>query len=283
VIEASSTLRLELDSRPESPALVRAALAGVTELLEFDAELFHDLNIAVSEACNNVVLHAYDGEPGPLVVSLEIQAACVEVIVRDWGGGIQQVEPSEDRMGVGLAVMSALADRAEFVSAPDGGAEVRMAFAARNMSVPQLEHPPDAGPASELLMHLSGDVIGTVSPVELLRGVLGRIARAVSARAHFSLDRLSDVSLVTDAIASFAKAAAAGAGITFSVIARERRLELVVGPVRAGCGAWLHEDGMFNQPGSPLAVLAGELTLEPVNGFEMLRVVVEDPRATAAG
>ncbi|HEY2160396.1 MAG TPA: ATP-binding protein, partial [Solirubrobacteraceae bacterium] len=83
MIEGSSTVRIELDSRPESPALVRAALTGAAELMEVDSELFDDLLIAVSEACNNVVLHAYDGGPGPLVVGLEIQPGLVEVQVRD--------------------------------------------------------------------------------------------------------------------------------------------------------------------------------------------------------
>jgi len=278
MIEGPSTVRLELDSRPESPALVRAALTGVAEQLEFDPELCHDLRIAVSEACNNVVLHAYDGVTGPLVVGLEIQSASIEVMVRDYGGGIQQVGPSEDRMGVGLAVMSALADRAEFISAPDGGAEVRMAFTSRGAATGPLEHAVAAVPADDTGVRLSGDVIGTMTPVDLLGGVLGRIARVVAARAHFSLDRLSDLCLVTDAIASFAKAAASGAGISFAILASDRRLELVVGPVRAGCGAWLHQDGLFNEPGSPLSLLAGELVLEPVNGLEVLRVVVEDRR-----
>ena len=277
-----STVRLELDNRPESPALVRAARAGVAELLEFDTELFDDLKTAVSEACNNVVLHAYDGEPGPLVVGLEIQPDWVEVMVRDWGGGFKRVAASEERMGVGLAVISALAHRVEFISAPDGGTEVRMAFTGRGAASRPLERATDADPVTDLPMRLSGDVIVTLSPVGLLTGVMGRLARAVAARTHFSLDRFADVYLVTDAIASFAEVAASGTGITFAVAGAHRRLELTVGPFRAGNGARLQTDGLSNQPGSPLALLVGELALERVNGFEMLRVVVEESRDSPA-
>jgi serine/threonine-protein kinase RsbW len=103
-------------------------LEGVAELLALDSGLRDDLKTAVSEACNNVVLHAYGGECGPLVVDLEAEAQGVEVIVRDRGGGIRSVAATQARVGVGLAVISALADRAEFRTGPEGGTEVRMSF-----------------------------------------------------------------------------------------------------------------------------------------------------------
>jgi len=286
VIEASSTVRLELDNRPESPALVRAALSGVAERLRLDAELSDDLRIAVTEACNNVVLHAYDGKPGPLVVDLEIQPTSIEVMIRDWGGGIKQLGSQRDqRMGVGLAVMSSLADRAEFISAPDGGTEVRLVFSGEGLGIQPLEQPLDADVAAETPVRLFGDMVATLAPVELLEGVLGRVAIAVGARAHFSVDGLSDIRLVTDAVAAIAKGAASGVAMTFGVVARSRRLELTLGPVQAGSGASLHghqADGLFDQPGTQLALLLGEVSTVPVDGFELLRVVVEE-RGPAPG
>jgi hypothetical protein len=158
-----------------------------------------------------------------------------------------------------------------------------MVFTGRGAENRPLEHPGPANPAAGLRLPISGDLIATLSPAELLGGVLGRVARAIAARTQFSVDRLSDVSLVTDAITSFAKAAADGDSITFAVSASPRRLELVVGPVQSGRGAWLQEDGLFNQPGSPLALLAGELSLEPLDpDSEMLRVVVDELREAQA-
>jgi anti-sigma regulatory factor (Ser/Thr protein kinase) len=124
-------VRLELDSRPESVTLVRGMLVGIGEELALEAELLDDLKTAVSEACNNVVMHAYGDAVGPMTVDFELEGGQIEVSVRDHGGGIRGVSASHDRMGVGLAVISALADRSEFVNLPEGGTEVRMSFIER--------------------------------------------------------------------------------------------------------------------------------------------------------
>ena len=276
--EECSAVRLELDSRPEAPALVRAALAGVAQRLEFDSELFDDLKTAVSEACNNAVLYAYDGELGPLVVGLEIRPGGIDATVRDWGGGIHHVGPSEDRMGVGLAVISALADRAEFITAPDGGTEVRMAFTDRGAAIRPLECPNDGTPGADGWVKLSGDVVVTVSPPGLLAGVLGRVTRAVAARTHLSLDRFADLYLLTDAIAAFAESAAGAGAVSFGVVAAHKRLELAVGPFAAGQGARLVNEGLPVGTGASRAPAVGEFTVEPGEGGEVVRVVVEERR-----
>jgi serine/threonine-protein kinase RsbW len=276
VIETSPTVRLQLDSRPESVTVVRSMLAGIGEALAFDAELLDDLKTAVSEACNNVVLHAYDGNTGPLVVTLQIGPDAVEATVRDRGGGIRHVSASSDeRMGVGLAVISALADRAEFLSAPDGGTEVRMSFRGRGAGVQVLD--PKLPRAAELPpAWLIGDVVGTLSPAALLPAVLGRVARALAASARFSLDRFSDVYLVTDAVAAFATEAAAASELRFAITAAPRCLELTIGPFRAGTG-----EGA-GRAGAPLTRLVDDLSVLADGPTESLRLVMVDHRPPAA-
>lgn len=270
-----STVKLELDSRPESLVLVRGMLVGVADLLGFDPELLRNLKIGVSEACNNVVLHAYDGEPGPLAVGLEIAPDGVEAMVRDWGRGIRTVARSDDRIHVGLAVISALADRAQFVRAPDGGTEVRMAFTGRR-GIHALEPAPDSEAGEPVAVELSGDAIATLSPAGLLAGVLARVATALAAHAHFSLDRFCDVYLVTDAVAAYAEASAVGDRLNFAIAARNRRLELTVGPFRAGSGLQLRADTGGGRLGSVLSLLGVELAAEPVAGAELWHLVVLD-------
>src|SRR5699024_6191551 len=68
--QMDDTLRLELPALSENVARVRSAVAERAEAYGLAAALVADLKTVVSEACANVVLHAYAGaaEPGPLEV-----------------------------------------------------------------------------------------------------------------------------------------------------------------------------------------------------------------------
>jgi serine/threonine-protein kinase RsbW len=273
------TLTLELESRPETLTLVRGMLGGIAELLAMDAELLDDVKTAVSEACNNVVLHAYPDGSGPLSVSLNITEAGIEAIVRDHGLGIPEIAADDDRVqGVGLPVIRALAQHADFRSLSEGGTEVWMLFPARRDGVTLFRCPDGPAPDDGVTEQLAGDAVVSVSPVELLSGVLGRLSRALAASARFSLDRFSDVYLVTDAIAAHGAAAASGPRIGFAITAGGRRLELVVGPFREGSGEELRTESRSDGSPSPLARLTDELVLERRGAGEMLRLVMIDHR-----
>ncbi len=121
-------VRLELVSVAESARLVRSVIRTVARAADLDGALVDDLRTAVSEACNNVVLHAYPTEPGPMIVSLAIHADSVEAVVRDRGRGITPGSVRNRGLGMGVAVINRMADRAEFDSSRVSGTEVRMMF-----------------------------------------------------------------------------------------------------------------------------------------------------------
>jgi serine/threonine-protein kinase RsbW len=278
VTEQTPTVRLGLDSRPESVTLVRGMLVGIGEELALEAELLDDLKTAVSEACNNVVIHAYGESTGPMTVDFELEGGEIEIGVRDRGNGIQGVSASHDRMGVGMAVISALADRSEFVNLPEGGTEVRMSFGGR--AVTQALERAEVQNADDWPQELDGDVVARLSSARLLKGVLGRLARAMAAQANFSVDRFSELYPVTDALAAHAQAAASSHGIGFGIVARDRRIEVTIGKFRIGSSAGLREG---TATASPLKLLADELSVEMDGDSELLRVVVADtPRAERA-
>jgi len=64
------TLELTLDARPQNLALIRLALAGVAANAGAPREVVSDLKLAVTEACTNVIQHAYGGDAsaGEIVV-----------------------------------------------------------------------------------------------------------------------------------------------------------------------------------------------------------------------
>ncbi len=125
-------LNLRLNSRPDSARLVRAVLGGVATPFALRPELVNDLKTVVSEACNNAVDHGYRGESGAIAVRVDIQLEEIEATVRDWGGGFQELAAAGDHLRVGLPLINALADRAQFLTAPGSGTEVRMGFDLRH-------------------------------------------------------------------------------------------------------------------------------------------------------
>jgi serine/threonine-protein kinase RsbW len=282
-IEESPTVRLELLSRPETLTLVRGMLVGVAELILLDPELLDDLKTAVSEACNNVVLHAYRGETGPMKISLYVLDDMIRVSVADAGVGLPSSDSEqrwEDRLGgVGLPVIEALANRTRFARSDDGGAEVQMEFDAVRDGKSLFVAPPQAAADDGAPVDMPGDALVTLSPVSLVSGVLGRLARALAAAAHFSLDRFSDVYLITDALAAHAARAASGERVWCQLTSGERRIEIAVGPFRAGTGAGFGTSESRNRASAPLMLLSDQLEVETVGEDELMRVLLIDRRS----
>lgn len=121
-------IKLEQDSMPDSVALVRSVIRSIGAAASIEQRVLEDTITAVSEACNNVVLHAYPLGTGPLTFSLVIRGRHTEAIVRDRGCGMRRSSTSRCGLGMGVLVISALADQAQFTSDACTGTEVRMTF-----------------------------------------------------------------------------------------------------------------------------------------------------------
>ena len=81
-------VRLRMPARPEGVAVVRQALAGMADALDVDAAVLADMKMAVSEACTNVVVHAYEDSDGVLEVDITADDVGLTIRVRDHGSGI---------------------------------------------------------------------------------------------------------------------------------------------------------------------------------------------------
>ena len=276
-----SILGLRLNSRPDSAGLVRAALGGLAGPFRLREELVNDLKTAISEACNNAVEHAYRGQSGAIAVHVDIGFDNVDVSVRDWGGGFQHLAPAGDRMRVGLPVINAVADRAEFLTAPGSGTEVRMGFDMRHDPrrdglLARVEESEDLEAWTPWRRGLSGDVVVTLLPRELLGAVLEPLISALAARSRFSLERFSDMYLVSRAIAAHVQSAASSGRVSFALGAGEQRIDMTIGPLRAGATEELRQMRSSDRLEASVARLASELDCEPIDGSELLRIVVKD-------
>jgi len=231
---------LSLPNRPENVLVVRQALTGVAERLGLDPVEANDLNTAVSEACNNVVMHAYAGAEGPLEVGVHALTGTLVVVVRDRGIGIppHRRDGEEGYAGIGIPVINALATHARFSDLAGGGTEVRMEFASPNgASLAPLDGDapgPEAGSAKHA--RSSGAIELRLAPNALARAVLPRVMCALAARANFSTDRIADVQLLADALTASARDSIDASHLDVGITVTARTLDLRVGPLRAGEG-----------------------------------------------
>jgi anti-sigma regulatory factor (Ser/Thr protein kinase) len=269
---------LALSNQPENVLLVRETLSGVAETVGVDGVDLNDIRTAVTEACNNVVLHAYEGGEGPLYVELYLGAESVEVVVRDHGTGIRPHirDEEEAALGIGLSIIQALAPRVEFKDVEGGGTEVRMEFSTpRTASVQPLAsdafEPPSV--SAEELARTSGVAL---APSALAVKVLPRVICVLAARARFTTDRISDAELLADAIVSRGFQSSAREHLTVSVSVGTRELELRLGPLSGGgAGRLVANEGGI---GPIVEKLTDERRISSEGAFETLELTLRDAR-----
>lgn len=125
----SPDLELSLPADPESVSIARQAVCGVGDVLTIENGRIADIALAVTEACTNVVMHAYPDGPGDYDLRLWIQHHRLLITVRDYGEGITpRVPAAKTGLGLGLPLMLAVCDEVAFARGGDGSTEVRLVF-----------------------------------------------------------------------------------------------------------------------------------------------------------
>jgi serine/threonine-protein kinase RsbW len=128
---ASTDIRLSLPAQPDSLGVIRHVLGAFAEALRLPADVVEDIRLAVTEACTNVVRHAYDVEsPGPIDVIMRPSPERLEIVIADRGRGMA-ASPDVEGPGLGLPLIAALADSVELQAAPVRGSRLKMSFECR--------------------------------------------------------------------------------------------------------------------------------------------------------
>jgi serine/threonine-protein kinase RsbW len=271
-----------LDGAPENVVLAREALAGVAEAIGLDECDFDDIRTAVTEACNNVVQHAYGNERGPLEIEVRVAPDALEVVVSDRGDGFQAPfrDVDDGTRGIGFHVIETLARRVDIRDAKHGGTEVRMEFAAHCTS------PLDADtrtasqrePLTPVLTQAPWATVVSVAPARLARTVLPRLMSALAARAHFSTDRISDAQILADALVAHAPSAIVGDGLSVGICVAPRDLELHIAPLRAGRAQQLIGDSNLDGLGRVIEKLTDRHRVSVAGPYETLMLGLIDRR-----
>jgi serine/threonine-protein kinase RsbW len=117
-----------LDNVPRAMTCVRAS----AQAAGFDDQVLYQIELAVDEACANIVQHAYEGvEPGDMEVSCCLDGPNFVIQIRDWGKSFKPDQvpepdvcaPLEERTlgGLGLFLIKHVMDHVQFTFDPEGG------------------------------------------------------------------------------------------------------------------------------------------------------------------
>ena len=135
-MKTSNYISFEFLSRSANEAFARSAVACFAAQLDPTLDELGDIKTAVSEAVTNAIVHAYPDSLGKIVVRVQIlEEHVLEIMVRDWGCGIPDVQRArtpmyttggEERSGMGFTIMESFMDRLSIYSKPGKGTRVTM-------------------------------------------------------------------------------------------------------------------------------------------------------------
>jgi anti-sigma regulatory factor (Ser/Thr protein kinase) len=268
-------LRLVVPASAENVSVIRQALAGLAEALEMDSGALADLKTAVTEACMNVVVHAYPDGEGPLEVTAVPDEKTLTVRVIDRGAGIQPRPPDPDdtSLRLGLALIASLSSAFSISGGHERGTEVQieMRIGANGDGAAASDHPVPAVAAGTELSIASGAMV---------RPVLARVIAILAARADFSIDRLSDAVLIGDAVSAHAASDPAQAPVGIRIEDADGSLNVSVGPLPPGAAQRMLENMEIPGIGASLAQLVDETRVEVAEdgSGERLVLCIAQPR-----
>lgn len=257
-------LSLRLPAVPENVIVVRELLRGIDGVLTRPG-LSEAVLTAVSEAANNVVMHAYDGVVGPLEVSVSLDAG-LQISVRDWGAGFPDADGEDS--GFGREVITAFADDVEVWSQAGAGSEVRLRW----------EMPPLIAPAvGEAGSPLQGEIVMTLRPDPAFKLAVVRVLSALGARARLTVSRLGDLRMLGDVLVGEAGPQLTGHSLSLVFLQRGRGLQISVGPLREqGADALRHARTVDGRSVVDRLTNDVEVLHDPATGHEVLVLTVLD-------
>jgi serine/threonine-protein kinase RsbW len=120
-------LRLFLEAEPQSIRLARTAVATLAEEIGIGEPALGDVKTVVSEACSNVVRHAYPDGSGSFELEAFAAGEEISIVVRDFGSGVKpRLEPDPGGLRLGIGLISSLSSHYEISGHGEGGTEVRI-------------------------------------------------------------------------------------------------------------------------------------------------------------
>ena len=263
-------IQIKLAARSENVALVRHALTGAAESLGMADDVIADLKTVVTEACMNVVAHAYGDEPGPLEVHAWPEGDELVVSVRDFGNGIRpRAHADHTSLRLGMSLIAAMTNGFEIAGGSGRGTTITM-----RLSLSSAE-PVAAEKASENGYGVLDDrsVLLTSWDGATLPAILARVISVLASRRDFSVDELADAVLFSDVISNDLAAVEGEDAVRMELSETPEGITLRIGPLSPGMATELRR-GLYlpEDIGGSLESLAEEISVEEQPDGEYLNV-----------
>jgi serine/threonine-protein kinase RsbW len=134
-------LKMSVPGKPEYVGTVRMTAASIASHAGFDIEAIEDIKVAVSEACNNTVVHACKAHVAEFEVEFASSEEALVITVSDAGLGYDTAtyeEPVPGELqegGLGIFIIRALMDEVNITSERGTGTSICMKkYIARDIS-----------------------------------------------------------------------------------------------------------------------------------------------------
>ena len=248
----------------DSLPAARQVLRALGDTIAAERELIEDAELALTEACANVVEHAYPDSAGTVEVTLLPRDEEMVISVRDFGRGMPAPTdaPREDP-GHGLVMIEGIARRVEIRR--DGGTEVEMTL----------------GMGEPVLTTVDGAIPG-VQPAER---VIRRLVAVIAAQADMPVDRTFEALLVAEMVARNGLRRLVGDQAKLRVSRSGAGVELRMGPLEENGARAAVTESEVPAIGSVVDRLSDDVRVEQeVSGDANVEFLVVDigPRTAAA-
>ena len=131
-----NSMKLSFISKSANESFARSAVAAFLLPLDPTVAEIADIKTAVSEAVTNAIVHAYPDTFGTVYIDVRLTDSGRAIIrIRDAGVGITDIEKameplyttsSDERAGLGFAVMQSFMDKVKVRSTPGKGTTVTL-------------------------------------------------------------------------------------------------------------------------------------------------------------
>jgi serine/threonine-protein kinase RsbW len=112
---------------PDQVGPLRRTVAAAATEMGLDPDRTDHLQLAVSEALSNVILHAYVGAGGEMRVEVERDELELRITIDDDGAGLG-TRPVTPGLGLGLGIIATASDRCEIASKPETGTRLTLVY-----------------------------------------------------------------------------------------------------------------------------------------------------------